>query len=400
VGNVLLFDPFKLRSVQLKNRIIISPMCQYMAHDGQINDWHLVHLGKFAQGGAALVFVEATAVEERGRNTHGDVGIWDDRHIPGLKRIADLIRGQGAVPGIQLAHAGRKASIARPWYGNGPLTASDFARGDNAWAIVGPSDRPAGEGWLFPHALTLSELDEVRSSYRAAVLRALHADFDVVEIHGAHGYLLHSFLSPLANFRTDDYGGNIEQRMKFPLEIAELVRESWPKDKPVFFRCSAVDDYDGGWKIEDSVRLSRELKTRGIDVIDCSSGGIVDSATSAVRSQPQTPRTPGFQLPYAERIRHDVDIPTMAVGLILSAHQAEDALQQGRADLIAIGREALFNPNWPLHAAYDLGVAQDYSLWPVQYGFWLTRRESSLRAQGITRQPPVELATNARAVSR
>jgi 2,4-dienoyl-CoA reductase-like NADH-dependent reductase (Old Yellow Enzyme family) len=224
----MLFEKIRLREVEAKNRIVVSPMCQYSALDGQVSDWHLVHLGKFAQGGAGIVFVEATAVEKRGRITHGDTGIWDDAHVAGLKRIASFIRDQGAVPGLQLAHAGRKSSMARPWYGNGPLTQADTDRGDSAWSTIAPTETPIGEGWIPPRAMKKGDLEVVLNAFKQAVRRAHAAGFDIIELHAAHGYLLHTFLSPLSNSRTDEYGGSLENRMRFPLEVAKAVREAWP----------------------------------------------------------------------------------------------------------------------------------------------------------------------------
>jgi 2,4-dienoyl-CoA reductase-like NADH-dependent reductase (Old Yellow Enzyme family) len=383
MASPLLFEPVELRKVRARNRVVVSPMCQYSASDGLANDWHFVHLGKFAQGGAGIVFVEATAVEARGRITHGDVGLWSDAHIPALARIAAFLRAQGAVPAIQLAHAGRKASMARPWYGNGPLTSADAARGDTAWATVGPSDAPVAEGWQPPAPAGDAELAAIRDAFVAATRRAHAAGFDIVELHGAHGYLLHSFLSPVSNQRTDRYGGSLENRMRFPLEAARAMRAAWPAEKPLFLRCSSIDDAEGGWSIEDTVVFARELARAGVDVVDCSSGGISGSATAATKTLLR--RVPGFQLPFAERVRRDTGLKTMAVGLILTPRQAEDALQAGRADLIAVGREALFNPNWPLHAALELGADADFASWPRQYGWWLTRREASLQREGIAR---------------
>jgi 2,4-dienoyl-CoA reductase-like NADH-dependent reductase (Old Yellow Enzyme family) len=372
----LLFTPIALRSVKARNRIVISPMCQYSADDGLAEDWHLVHIGKFAQGGAGIVFVEATAVEARGRITYGDLGIWSDAHVPPLSRIARFVKGQGAVPAIQLAHAGRKASMQRPWHGNGPITDADRARGEDIWPIVAPSAIPLGEGWLVPNELLAADLTALKHAWRRAAERALAAGFEIVEIHSAHGYLLHEFLSPLANRRNDLYGGDREGRMRFPLEIAEVVREIWPQDKPVFVRVSAVDGIEGGWALEDTVAYTKELRARGIDLIDCSSGGIAGSATAGRVAPPSL----GFQVPYAERVRREAGLSTMAVGLILDAEQAEAILQAGKADLIALAREALFDPNWPLHAAYALGLDPDFNHWPVQYGWWLNRRERVLRS--------------------
>jgi 2,4-dienoyl-CoA reductase-like NADH-dependent reductase (Old Yellow Enzyme family) len=373
----LLFQEITLREVKARNRIVVSPMCQYSAKDGQVTDWHLVHLGKFAQGGAGIVFVEATAVERRGRITHGDTGIWEDAQIAGLRKVAEFLRSQGAVPAIQLAHAGRKASMARPWYGNGPLSGEDHARGDKPWSIVAPTAKPVGEGWITPRKLQAGDLQHLKEAYRQATRRAHAAGFDIVEVHAAHGYLLHSFLSPLSN------EGAFEERTTFPLEVAKVVRDAWPAQKPVFLRVSSIDDVEGGWTIEDTVRFAKELKSIGVDVIDCSSGGILGSATAATRVL--VPRVPGFQLPFAETVRRETGLRTMAVGLIITPQQAEEALAAGRADLIAIGREALWDPNWPVHAAQALDADPDFARWPVQYGWWLTRRETLLKKQGFKR---------------
>jgi len=371
----MLFDPLTLREVTLRNRLVVSPMCQYSAEDGRVTDWHLVHLGKFAQGGAGAVFLEATAVEARGRITHGDTGIWDDSQIAGLQRIASFVKSQGAVPAIQLAHAGRKASMARPWYGNGPLTPDDAARGDKAWQTVAPTARSLGDGWITPKALTDSERQQVISSFQKAAQRAHQAGFEFLEIHAAHGYLLHTFLSPISN------EGSREERMRFPLEVARAVRAAWPDGKPMSVRVSSIDDAEGGWGIDDTVAFARQLKAAGVDVVDCSSGGILGSATAATKTL--LPRVPGFQVPFAEKIRKEANIRTMAVGLILTPQQAEEILAKGQADLVAIAREALHDPNWPLHAAQALGADPEFARWPVQYGWWLTRRESLLKKLGI-----------------
>ena len=371
----LLFTPVELRGVRLRNRVVISPMCQYSAEDGHVTDWHLVHLGKFAQGGAGAVFVEATAIERRGRITHGDTGLWDDAHVAGLERIARFLKSQGAAPAIQLAHAGRKASMARPWFGNGPLGPADLERGDRPWSIIAPTEQPVDAGWIAPRAMKEGDRQTVLAAYRNAARRALSAGFEILEVHAAHGYLLHSFLSPLSN------PGPREERMRFPLEAVAEVRRAWPEARPLFVRVSAIDDVEGGWSLEDSVAFARELKALGVDVVDCSSGGIQGSATAATRMLLK--RVPGFQLPFAERIRREAGIATMGVGLILTPQQAEEALQAGHADLIAIGREALADPNWPLHAARALGADPEFARWPQQYGWWLTRRESLLKKLGV-----------------
>lgn len=372
----LLFQPITLRGVSARNRILISPMCQYSAVDGVANDWHLVHLGKFAQGGAGIVMVEATAVTAEGRITHGDVGLWHDGQTAPLERIAAFLRDNGAVPAIQLAHAGRKASMQRPWFGNAALDTSDHARGDLPWRIVAPSAIPMDQGWLTPDALDLDELDSLREQWRLATLRAVDAGFELLEVHCAHGYLLHEFLSPLSNRRSDAYGGDRQGRMRYPLEIIETVRAAWPGDKPLSVRISSVDGVEGGLELGDQIEFAREAKARGADLIDCSSGGLLGSATAA-----RIPRGYGFQVPYANEIRKQADIATIAVGLVLHPQQAEDILAQGQADLVAIGREALFDPNWPQHAQLALGAHGNevFESWPKQYGWWLERREPGLR---------------------
>jgi 2,4-dienoyl-CoA reductase-like NADH-dependent reductase (Old Yellow Enzyme family) len=374
--NPLLFTPISLRGVTARNRVVISPMCTYSAADGMAQDWHLVHVGKFALGGAGIVFVEATAVEARGRITHGCLGIWSDEHASALGRIAPFLKAHGALPAIQLAHAGRKASMQRPWFGNGPLGPEDAARGDRPWPIIGPTEEPTSAGWLAPRAMSRADIDEVIGAFAAAARRAAATGFEIVELHGAHGYLMHSFLSPLSNSRADGYGGDLAGRMRFPLEVVEAVRTAWPADKPLFFRISAVDGVGGpGWQIEDSIELARALKARGVDVIDCSSGGISGPVTSAL-----VPRELGFQVPYAAAVRREAGVATQAVGLILDGPQAEVILQSGAADLVAVAREALVDPFWPHHAARALGA--DFGGWPEQYGWWLKRRAKLLAALG------------------
>lgn len=372
-----LATPLTLRGVTLPNRIAISPMCQYSATDGFVDDWHLVHLGRFAMGGAGLVFVEATGILPEGRITHGCPGLWSDEQIPGLRRIADFVRARGSVPAIQLGHAGRKASMQRPWYGNGPLDESDAARGDRPWEVVAPSALPLEEGWLVPRALERADMDRLIEAWVAAAGRAERAGFDVIELHAAHGYLLHSFLSPLSNRRTDAYGGDREGRARFPLEVAAALRKAWPAEKPLFVRLSCVDGIEGGWALEDTLWLAGRLKELGVDVVDCSSGGLSGSATAA-----RVKRGPGFQLPFSEAVRRETGMTTMAVGLILEPEQAETALAEGRADIVAIGRQALVEPNWPLQAiaALEGGEPETFRRWPQQAGWWLERRQRAMAA--------------------
>jgi 2,4-dienoyl-CoA reductase-like NADH-dependent reductase (Old Yellow Enzyme family) len=369
----LLFSPLQLRGLTLKNRVVISPMCQYSAKDGFPNDWHFVHLGKMATGGAGLVFTEAAAIEPNGRITHGDIGIWSDEHIPHYRRITDFIKSQNSVPAIQLAHAGRKASMQRPWHGNGPINDTDRARGEDVWRTVAPSAVAMDTGWLVPHELSVADIRGLQDRWRKAAERSLAAGFDVIEMHSAHGYLGHSFLSPLSNKRTDQYGGDLQGRMRYTLELAEVLRAAWPSDKPLFVRVSSVDGIEGGWTIEDTVVLAKELAARGVDVLDCSSGGLLGSATAA-----RIKRGPGFQVPFAERVKKETPLKTMAVGLILDGPQAEQILRDGQCDLIAIGRQSLYNPNWALHAQGALGAQGEYESWPQQYGWWLDKRQHIL----------------------
>ena len=370
----MLFSPFAIKQVTLPNRVVIAPMCQYSAQDGLFADWHFANYSKYALGRPGAVILEASAVQDIGRITHGDLGIWSDTHADAMRGIVDFIKGQGVVPGIQIGHAGRKASIQRPWHGNGALDETDALRGETPWEVVGPSPLPAGKGWLVPHEMTRDDIAQVTADFVAAAKRADHIGMDILELHAAHGYLLQQFLSPLSNVRNDEYGGSRENRMRFLLEVTEAVRPVWPDAKPLFVRISSVDGFEGGWSIEDSVALAKALKAAGVDVIDCSSGG--NAAAGATASTGY--RGPGFQVPYAEQIRRDAEIQTMAVGLILDGPQAEDILQNGQADLIAIAREAINDPFWPRHQAQAMGVDLDFADWPEQYGWWLDRRARGL----------------------
>lgn len=368
-----LFRPLELRGIQTRNRVVISPMCQYSAHEGHLDDWHMVHLGRFAIGGAGIVFTEAAAVKKGGRITHGCPGLWTDSQIPGHARVAQFALCNGAIPAIQLGHAGRKSSMQRPWFGNGPLDQADFDRGDMPWTPVGPSAIPVADGWPVPHELSVSEIRQLVDDFVSATRRALEAGYKIVEIHGAHGYLVHSFLSPLSNKRTDGYGGDLQGRMRLATEIAEAVRAVLPDEIPLFFRISAVDGTPDGWSLDDTVVLARRLKEIGVDVMDCSSSGISGAATAGGTGK----RQPGFQVPYAERVRAETGIKTMAVGLITHPLQAEAILERQQADLIAIAREALVNPMWALHAARDLGCDTTFTSWPEQSGWWLGVRQKT-----------------------
>ncbi len=375
-----LFSPLDIAGTHFKNRIVVSPMCTYSATDGFANDWHLVHLGQFALGGAAAIFTEAAAVEPRGRITHGDLGIWSDEHADALKRVTAFLRAHGALPAIQIAHAGRKAATQRPWHGAGPMDESDSARGEEPWGVVAPSAEPVKEGWLMPAELSHGDIAEIQDRFAAAAGYAHKAGFEVLEIHSAHGYLSHSFLSPISNRRNDEYGGDLAGRMRFALETTERVRAVWPKGKPLFVRLSSVDVDGGGegWELEDSVALAKELKARGVDVIDCSSGGIAGLATAA-----RGPRPPGYRTAYSGRIGREADIATMVVGFVLSGAHGEQVLDAGDADLVAVGREFLFDPYWARHAAYTLGADPGFEDWPGQYAWWLERREPMLRESDL-----------------
>ena len=365
-----LFSPLTLRGLTLRNRAVVSPMCQYSAIDGLAQEWHFVHLGQFAMGGFGLVFTEATAVLAEGRITHGDLGLWSDAHIAPVQRAVAYAQSMGAAVGMQLAHAGRKASMQRPWFGNAAVGATDVARGDLPWPIVGPVAVPHMEGWLVPSALDRAGIRRVVEAFRAAALRALRAGLDVLEVHGAHGYLIHSFLSPISNTRRDDYGGDLAGRMRLGLEVVQAVREVWPASKPLFYRTSSVDGIAEGVTLDDTIVLARELKKLGVDVIDCSAGGLV-GARLDVR--------PGYMVPFASRIRAEAGIATQAVGLVLDAAQAEGILVRGDADLVALGREALLDPHWAGRAAVALEGEAGWKLWPAQYGWWLSRRAELLR---------------------
>ncbi len=347
----LLFSPFSIKNITLKNRIVVSPMCEYSSIDGFANNWHLVHLGSRAVGGAALVITEATAVSPEGRISVGDLGIWKDEHIEKLKEITDFIHDHDAVSGIQLAHAGRKASFDIPW--ENPLQL-DKAHG--GWDTVSASAEVFNPNDKTPIALDIKGIEKVKDDFKAATLRALKAGFKVVEIHAAHGYLIHQFLSPISNRRTDLYGGNFENRIRLLIETVNAVKEVWPSENPLFVRISASDWADQGWNLEESIQLSGILKNMGVDVIDTSSGGLT--------LKQEIPLSAGYQVPFASAIKKDADIATGAVGLITEAQQAETILQKGDADLIFIAREFLRDPYFPLRAAFELG---DEVNWPLPY---------------------------------
>ena len=346
-----LFSEFRLRDLTFKNRIFVSPMCQYSSDEGLPTDWHLVHLGSRAVGGASLVIVEATAVSPEGRISPFDSGLWSDRHAQAFKRITTFIKGQGAVPGIQLAHAGRKASTDVPWRGEKMLSTDQ-----GGWQPLAPSALAFSEDSPVPREMTQGEIDEAVSQFGAATRLSLEAGFEVIEIHMAHGYLIHEFLSPLSNQRTDEYGGDFERRVRFPLRVAEEVRQNWPINRPLFVRISCTDWVDGGWDLPQSMAFCRRLRDLNVDLIDCSSGGLVAYA--------KIPAGPGYQTPFAAAIRKELNIPTGTVGLIIQPLQAEHILATGQADVVILAREMLRDPYWALHAA---NLLREDVPWPRQY---------------------------------
>jgi 2,4-dienoyl-CoA reductase-like NADH-dependent reductase (Old Yellow Enzyme family) len=344
----LLFSPLELRSIKLKNRIVMSPMCQYSAVDGYVTDWHLLHYPARALGGVGLVMVEATAVEARGRISAEDLGIWSDDHILGLQELTQKIKANGAVPSIQLAHAGRKAGSSRPWHSEHP---------GFSWLAVAPSAVAFSDQYPQPKTLEISELEEIKTAFVKATSRAIKAGFEIIELHMAHGYLLHSFLSPFSNTRSDQYGGTLENRMRFPLEVIKATRAAMPDSLPLLVRISATDWAEGGWTLEDTVQFARAIKDLGVDLLDCSSGGSTPSAKIAVGA--------GFQVEFAATVRRETGLATGAVGMITNSQQAEQILRSGQADLIFLARVLLANPFWAYQAAKELGVKEN--VWAVQY---------------------------------
>jgi len=346
-----LFSPIKIRGLEFKNRIFVSPMCQYSARDGRPTDWHLVHYGSRAVGGAACLIMEATAVSPEGRISPDDLGLWSDDFIPAFKRVTDFIKAQKAVPGIQLAHAGRKASTYAPWKGEGPLRPED-----GAWPVIAPSAIPFDRHFPTPIEMSLEDIELIKRKFSEAAIRAVKAGFELIEIHQAHGFLVHQFLSPISNKRTDSYGGNLENRCRLALEIAKTIRDNIPDNMPLLVRLSSTDWVENGWDIEQSIYLARGLKEAGVDLIDCSSGGNVPDA--------KIPAGPGYQLSFSERIKKEVKILTGGVGFITSPEQAETVIRSGQADIVLLGRELLRHPYWLLEAAKRLKSEID---WPAQY---------------------------------
>lgn len=371
-----LFAPIALRDRLARNRVAISPMQQFMATaDGLAAAWHTVHLGQFALGGAGIVFTEAMAVSPTGRISRDDMGLWNESQAQALAPIVQFIQARGALAGAQISHAGRRGATTAPWDGKRPLTEADSARGHAPWPLWGPSGLPSRKEAQTPLPMSAQMIEEAQAQYVRSAELAQQAGFDVLELHGGHGYLLHSFLSPLSNQRKDGYGGNRTQRMRFVLEVVERVRAAWPADKPLFFRVSSFDGAPGGWEMDDTLALVPALLARGVDVIDVSSGGLGGLSSNAAEHA----RTPGYHVPMAARIREATGATTQVVGLVTEPAQAEQILRSGAADLIALAREALRDPYWPAHAAEALG-ARDYEAWPPQYAWWLRARREHLGA--------------------
>ena len=371
MNEVPLFSSFKIKSKSFRNRIVLSPMCQYKAKDGIMSDWHFQHYSRFAFSGLGAAFVEATGVSPEGRIGHGCTGIWSDSHVEGLSKVAKIFNEYNCLSGIQLAHAGRKASYLRPWDGASPITENDKV--EPAWQTIGPSAIPINNSSPVPKEMTVEDINKVREDFKKAAQRADKAGFDIIEIHGAHGYLLHSFFSPLSNQRNDQYGGNFENRIRFAMEIIADIKSVWPDNKPLFYRLSSIDAPGQGANLEDNIMLAKSLKSVGVDVIDCSSGG---STGSPVLTKSKI--IPGFQVPYSEKIKKDAEISSMAVGAIISADQANEIISNKRADLVAMGRELLADTQWVYKAAtyFNLENAKDYL--PDSYSFYLSRRDEYL----------------------
>ncbi len=386
----LLFSPITIRGLTARNRIVVAPMCQYHSDDGGPTDWQMMHLGRLAAGGPGIVFGEETAVEARGRKTYACAGLYKDEHVRAYRRLTDFIREQGAVPAIQLGHAGRKASCHTAREDWRPLRDEDGAEGMPPWQGLAPSALDQLPRRFVPREMDRDDIRAVLDAFRVATLRSGEAGYDIVELHAAHGYLIHQFLSSVSNHRADAYGGDIQGRMRFALETAEVMRDAWPDDRPVFCRISAVDGEGGTWTLDDSVLLARELKDRGMDLIDVSSGGITGDG-----EMPQVPRVAGYQVGFSDRIRHDAEVMTIAVGGITDAQQAEDILQAGQADLVALARELLWNAEWPAHAARQLGVENPFDVMPEEYAFRLRQREAQKTMPINQGGPETEAAMNA-----
>lgn len=371
---VSLFSPLSIRGITLKNRVVVSPMWQYVGEQGFPTDWHLMNLGRLADGGAALVFQEGTQIERRGCGTVGDLGLWDDKFVEPMQRLVRVIRDNGAVPGIQLMHAGRKARQNMPWLGRGARQRTDDVKDWDAWDVIGPSAIAQGPGYAVPRAMTQSDIDTVIAAWITAAERAQRAGYEVLEIHAAHGYLLHSFLSPAANQRDDSYGGSLANRSRMLFEVVQGVRSIWPRDKPLFVRLSCIDEQ--GWSMEDSLVIAAGLRELDVDIIDCTTGGI-----GGPPMEEKATYSYGYQVPYAATLRREAGISTMAVGLIIHAAQADHIIASGQADLVALGREMIYNPNWPIDAAQKLGVDPGFKVASKRAAFWLHQR--SVRAADV-----------------
>lgn len=374
-----LFSPITYRDITFKNRIAVSPMSQYRAVDGYANDWHMVHLGRFAMGGAGLIYAEATAVEAEGRRTHGDLGLWHDSQVEGLSQITKFISQEGSVPGIQLSHAGRKSSERRPWDEETPVDQEDITlRNEAPWKSIAPSPITYADGWPDPEVMTEDDIIRVINAFGEAARRSNEAGFKIIEVYAAHGFLVHQFLSPISNHRTDKWGGNLENRCRFAVEVARSIRNNWPEEYPLAFRLSATDWLDGGLEIEDTIEIAKALKLEGVDIIDCSTGGI------AGRDRPRRMTIEqGFQVPFAAKVKEGADISTMAVGFLWDAKTCEDIINNGDADMIALARELLDDPNWSLHAAAELKADDNHEKWHNEFGWWLNKRDSLLKKLGI-----------------
>ena len=366
-----LFSSLKIKSKTFRNRVVLSPMCQYKAKDGIISDWHLQHYSRFAFSGLGAAFIEATGVSPEGRIGHGCTGIWSDDHVEGLSKIVKTFNQYDCLSGIQLAHAGRKASFLRPWDGASPITENDKI--EPAWQTIGPSAIPINNSSPVPKEMTIEDINRVKEDFKNAAIRANIAGFDIIEIHGAHGYLLHSFFSPISNMRNDQYGGNFENRIRFAMEIIADIKSVWPENKPLFYRLSSIDAPGQGATIEDNVQLAKSLKLAGVDVIDCSSGGITGSPVLT-----KSKIIPGFQVPYSEKIKKEAEISSMAVGAIINADQANEIILNKRADLVAMGRELLADTQWVYKAATHFKLENAKSFLPDSYSFYLSRRDDFL----------------------
>ena len=383
----LLFTPMKLRGLLVPNRVIASPMCQYLSDDGAPNDWHIMHLGRLAIGGCGIVFGEETAVEPNGRKTYSCAGLYKSSQIAAYRRLTDVIKDNGAVPAIQLGHSGRKGSCHGAMENWRPLEQRDAKDGFAPWQVMAPTAENCPPRPIYPKAMDKDDIKYVIEAFRTSTKMSIDAGYDIVEIHGAHGYLIHQFLSSTSNRRTDHYGGSLENRMRFALEIARVVRETWPQDKPVFFRLSAVDGKGGSWTLGESIALAAALKEVDIDMIDVSSGGVMGDS-----DMPMVPRLPAYQVEFSKRIRHQAGVKTVAVGGITKAQQAEDILQAGEADMVALARELLWNADWPSHAAKALGLEDPFAYLPDGYAHRLRLRENQKEMK--INQDPELIATS------